>query len=336
MDRVNATNVLGLLRNTPALEFLDIGSSGFVVPPNSTAIPSSVSLPRLQSSCLSRLASTVVSYLMTALEVPSLAYLDLSIVFATRRALPSTPLLPDALTTRTMRRLALDVESDFASFHAKLHGSGTSLKVDLSTFGIPDEERPQWAVAFRAMLPPLSAIEECHVQASQWAAPYDLLPHLATCMPMVSTLLIKHDLSDDDGDEEDVEGHMALARTVARVLESDSPVLFPQLTHLHLIVACIPRAFCKVLARALAHRAAASQRLEKLRIRIDDEYSFQWKLKWMEGRRKPDLRKTGIFDHVDVCEISDDFADDDDDPQRLGWGSWKDCVQRTSHEYWRG
>ncbi len=330
--RVNAANMLDLLRNTPALQLLDINSGDLIVPLNLTTVSSPVALPRLHSAHISRLASAAVHHLMVALAVPHPAFLDLSNIFASGGTLSSTPLLPDALTRHTMRRLAFDMDNNFKYFRTAFHGNDVSLTLKLTNVGVPHSERAQWAFTDFPTMLPLSGIEEFHFQVlQQWEAPQDLLPHLSAYMPAVSTLLIKHDPGTE---EEDADGYMVLARTVARILESDNPVLFPNLAHLELIVTCIPLAFCALIARALARRDRDGRRLRKLRIRIDDDYTFQWKMKWM-GMREQNYKKTDIFDHVDSGEISDDFLDDGSDTHRLGWGSWKDCVQRARHGYWQ-
>ncbi|KAM5536362.1 hypothetical protein V8D89_009960 [Ganoderma adspersum] len=329
MDRVDAANILDLLRNTPALEYLDITSSTLTVPLNSSTISSPVALPRLQSAHIAHSTATEVHYLMTSLEVPALAFLDLSRISVGRETLSSTPLLPRSIDTHTMRRLALCVNSTSTFFHTTLHGSNASLDLSLHARAVPNSEWMQWA---RADLPltvlplPLPSIEEFHFQAGRWEAPRDLLPHLAPLIPTVSTLLVKHNPRDDD-DNAEVKLHCHM--TLARVLERDSPVLFPHLAHLALVVSWIPPGFCELLARALKRRDEGGRRVRKLRICVDGEYSrfrghwkpYAW---WMDPAR--DYRKTGIFDHVD---------DGDGDLQRLGWGRWKDCVRRARHEYWR-
>ncbi|PIL30027.1 hypothetical protein GSI_07939 [Ganoderma sinense ZZ0214-1] len=295
-----------------------------IAPPNLDAISSPVSLPRLQNAHISHSTSSVVHYLMAALDAPSLAWLDLTVYVS-----GGTLLL-----------------SDFPFFHAALHGSGVSLAIGLHAHNVPRAEWAQWTLTgFPATLP-LSGVEEFHIQARQWDAPEGALPHFAAYMPQVSTLLIKNEPCDDDddvGDGDNTEGHMELARVVARVLTSDRDgpvtVLFPHLAHLELIVSSIPLAFCELLARALAHREEGRRRRRRLRIRVDEELfdPFRWKMRWM-GWREPEDRKTGIFDvdHVDVCEIADDFVDGSGgDEQRLGWGKWRDCVQRAAHEYWQ-
>ncbi|PIL30015.1 hypothetical protein GSI_07927 [Ganoderma sinense ZZ0214-1] len=347
MAQVDASTILDLLRNTPALEVLEIKSRDVLAPPNSATISSRpVSLPRLQSAHISHSTSAVAHCLMAALDVPSLAFLDLT-VHVNGGTLLSVPPLPRALATHPMRRLAFDVgsDSDFnPSFHAALHGSGASLAIGLHAHNVlhTGTEWAQWMLTDLPTTLPLSGIEEFHIRAREWDAPEDALPHLAVYMPAVSTLLIKHETHDDDydyDDGDDTDGHMELARVVARVLTSDGPVLFPRLAHVELIVGSIPLAFCELLARALGHRDVGGRRLQRLRIRVDDEHydSFRWRVM---GGRVSEYRKTGIFDHVDVCEIPDGSSDgaghepNDGDTQRLGWGKWRDCVQQARHEYW--
>ncbi|KAM5530717.1 hypothetical protein V8D89_015610, partial [Ganoderma adspersum] len=196
--------------------------------------------------------------------------------------------------------------------------------------GAPETEQGHRVVLdFPTVLSP-SGVDELHIQARQWEAPpEELLPHLAAHMPAVSTLLIRHDAVHD---MKDVDRHMVLARTVARVLESDSPVLFPGLVHLELSVGAIAMAFFQVIARALARRDEGGRRVRTLRIRIDGHCWFHWNMQALNG-------ETGIFDYVDYCTISESsrFFDEDEDRQTrsLGWGRWKDCVQRARHEYWR-
>nr|VWP02192.1 Yersiniabactin-iron ABC transporter permease ATP-binding protein YbtQ [Ganoderma boninense] len=333
MEQVDASTVLCLLMNTPALESLDIISSELIVPLDCT---SPVTLPCLKSVHISHLTSAEVHYLMAALDVPALALLDLPTVFMGGATLLALPLLPHALATHRMRRLAFNVDRDFGSVDIALHGPGVSLSMHLHAYDAQKAERVQWALTAFPTTLPLSGVEELHIQASQRDASEDLLLRLAVYMPEVSTLLIRHDPRDDYGDDyENVEGHVALARMVARVLTSDSPVLFPRLAHLELIVSSTTLALCRLLARALAHRDESGRRLRKFCIRLDDEYLFHWKLMW-EGKRKPNYKETGIFDHVDVCEVPDEFEDSSGgDEQRLEWGRWRDCVQRTTHEYWR-
>ena len=283
MDRVDASNILDLLRNTPALEYLDITSSNLTIPLNSSTISSPVALPRLHSAHIAHSTATEVHYLMTSLEVPALAFLDLSRISVGRETLSLTPLLPRSIDTHTMRRLSLCVSTDFTSFHTTLHGSAASLELNLHPRPMPNSEWVQWA---RVDLPPtvlplpLPNIEEFHFQAGHWDAPRDLLPHLAVHIPAVSTLLVKHNPRDDDGNAEvKLHRHMTLARAVARVLErcdsdGDSPaVLFPHLAHLELVVGWIPPGFCELLARALERRDEGGRRVRKLRIRGDGEYS---------------------------------------------------------------
>ncbi|KAM5530719.1 hypothetical protein V8D89_015612 [Ganoderma adspersum] len=335
MDRIDASTILDFLRNTPALESLDIICSELTVPLNSTTISSPIALPHLQSACISGLASAVVHYLMTALEVPGLAFLDLSGISVTRETLFSTPLLLRALATHTMRCLTFDVHGGLTTFCTTLHGTDVYLGISLYTLNLPYAEWTQWVCTDFSTMLPLSGIEEFHLQAGRWQVLHNILPHLAMCIPAVAALLIKHDPGHEGLHEDD--GLVALAWTLTHVLESDSPVLLPRLAHLEFIVHRIPLVFCELLASALKRRDEAGQRLRKLRIRVDDKHLFRWKLALgrMDGVRESDYRKTGIFDHVDVCEILDDFVEDDGDLQRLGWGRWKNCVERARHEYWR-
>ncbi|PIL30014.1 hypothetical protein GSI_07925 [Ganoderma sinense ZZ0214-1] len=214
-----------------------------------------------------------ISYLMNALEVPRLVFLDLH-WHLSEWTPSSTPFLLDALAPRPMPHLALDVSPGFAEFDVMLHGCNVSLFMTLRSvqFGVPDEDRTDWAFTGLPTVLPLSGVEESHILTYQWDTPPGFLSHLATYMPAVSTLLIKYDLISG---EEDVDGHMELARVLSRVLESDSPVLFPRLAHLELVVGTIPLAFCEIIARALARRHEDGRRLRKLRICIDHQLFLQ-------------------------------------------------------------
>ena len=336
IDQIDASTILDFLRNTPALESLDIIRSNLTSAFNSTTISSPITLPHLQSARIFGPTSTVVHYLMTALEVPGLAFLKLSGISVSGQTLLSTPLLPRALATHAMRRLTFDVHGDLSTFYTTLHGSDVYLGIGLNALALPYAEWTQRACTDFPTMLPLSGIEEFHLTSGRWQALRDVLPHLAMRIPAVSTLLIKHDPTEHSEILED-DGLVALAWTLARVLESDSPVLLPRLTHLEFIVHRIPLVFCEFLAPALKRRDEAGPRLRKLRIRVDDKHLLRWKLtlEGMDGVRESDYRRTGIFDHVDVCEILDGFVEDDGDLQRLGWGRWKDCAERPRHEYWR-
>ncbi|PIL30013.1 hypothetical protein GSI_07924 [Ganoderma sinense ZZ0214-1] len=327
MAQVDASTILDLLRNTPALEVLEIKSRDVLATPE---FGHNLFAARLPPSLAER----------THLPFDFRLHVN-------GGTLLSVPPLPRALATHPMRRLAFDVgsDSDFnPSFHAALHGSGASLAIGLHAHNVlhTGTEWAQWMLTDLPTTLPLSGIEEFHIRAREWHAPEDVLPHLAVYMPAVSTLLIKHETHDDDydyDDGDDTDGHMELARVVARVLTSDGPVPLPALAHVELIVGSIPLAFCELLARALGHRDVGGRRLQRLRIRVDDEHydSFRWRVM---GGRVSEYRKTGIFDHVDVCEIPDGSSDgaghepNDGDTQRLGWGKWRDCVQQARHEYW--
>ena len=63
---------------------------------------------------------------------------------------------------------------------------------------------------------------------------------------------------------------MDLARALGALLASDSPVLFPHLARLELIVSYVSREFCELIAPALAKRAQDGRRLRTLRIRLED------------------------------------------------------------------
>lgn len=228
-----------------------------------------------------------------------------------------------------MHRLAFEVDNDFGLFRATFHSNEVSLAIDLHVPYVPKPERKQWAFTEFPTMLSLSNIEELHMQACQWKEHRDMLLHLAAYMPAVSTLLVKHKFpSQRTYDIEDDPGHMALARTVARVLQSDNPVLFPNLVHLDLIVRRAPLAFFETISCALAHRDQDGRRLRKLRVGIDEPpYMRQPRYMW------PNYKKTGILDHVDSADIS--YLDDDTDAQGLGWGRWKDCVERADHGYWQ-
>ena len=105
-------------------------------------------------------------------------------------------------------------------------------------------EWTRWAFIHVPTTLRLSGIEELHFQAHEWEVPQALLPRLAAYMPAVTTLVIKHRYN------ENMENHMEMARTVVRILESDDPVLFPDLAHLELIARNVPQAFRELLSRA--------------------------------------------------------------------------------------
>ncbi|KAI1787674.1 hypothetical protein LXA43DRAFT_703815 [Ganoderma leucocontextum] len=343
LDEVDPSSILHLLRNTPALEVFDIIECvEFTSPPGAAAPPSSVILPRLHSVYIWCLTSTTVHSLMTRFEAPNLACLRLSSIDARSGTLLSTPLIPGALATRAINRLALDLGSSLATFRTVFHGNDLSVTMDINAMRTTEEERSSWAFDDLPTILPLSCVEEFHFQVQLWGTAQGLrvLPHLAARMPMVSTLIIKYNAERDD---EDTDGLMDLAWAVVALLESNNPVLFPHLTHLELIVSDIPPELCEHIAPALAQRDGDGRRLQKLHIRLDDRHWFRWAMKWMY-QTEPDYRETGILDHVDSVKIGtkksgrsadDDDSDRDESTHRLGWGEWTDGVQRVRHDYWQ-
>ena len=268
--------------------------------------------------------------LMTALEVPAIAFLGLAGIDVDKRIPLRTP-LPVALATHTMRRLAFEVDNHFGFFHTAFHGNGVSLAIELHANCFSSlVERKRWAFTEFLTMLSLSDIEELHIQVCNWEAHQEILLHLAAHMPAVSTLLIrvKHHPRIRRSEKEEDRCHKALAQMVTRVLESDNPVLFPNLVHLDLIVrTVVPLAFFELVACALARRDhwQDGRRLRRLRVGIDESPSpRQPRYVW------PDYRQTGILDHVDSADNSDDA-----DEQGMGWGRWKDCVERADHGYWR-
>ena len=138
--------------------------------------------------------------LMTALEVPAIAFLGLAGIDVDKRIPLRTP-LPVALATHTMRRLAFEVDNNFGFFHTAFHGDGVSLAIELHANCFASlVERKQWAFTEFLTMLSLSNIEELHIQVCNWEAHQEILLHLAAHMPAVSTLLIrvKHPPSDPE------------------------------------------------------------------------------------------------------------------------------------------
>ena len=344
VDDVDPSSILDLLKNTPALEVFDIIQCWEFTPPPDSAPPpprtSLVLLPRLHSVYMWSLATTTVHDLMTHVEAPNLASLRLSSIRAMSGALLSTPLIPGTLAARTVNRLAFDLGGDFATFRTAFHGKNLSLTIDIRATGAQDADASRWAFDDFPTILALSGVEEFHFQAGWWDSGAEhLLPHLAARMPNVSTLFVRH--NDRDRDSEDTERLMGLARVVVALLESDSPILFPHLAHLELIVNDIPQDFCALIAPALAGRDLDGRRLRKLRVRLDDTHWFRWSIKWVH-QTEPDYAETGVYDHVDSVKIGKDKrersgAEGDDESTNtntLGWGQWRDSVQPRQHGYW--
>ena len=349
MRGVGISNILDLLRNTPALEVLDIAPCRTLITPPPLA-PSSVGLPRLHNVYIRSLPSICVHHLMRPLEVPALTFLHLAPISASPGAFASTPLVPRALATWTVNRLAVGTKPVLTD--AAFRGNDVSLDVEFTVSSLAHEEMWTWLRHDLPTLLLLSAVEELHFQAVRWDVPAreNLLAHLAPYMPAVSTLIVKHDVLRDS---EDADGATRLAQTVAELLQEggdssrlDSggrgPVLFPNLAHLGLIASDIPLALCEHLAPVLELRERDGRRLRKLRIRVDGGHSFRWKMKWLH-EQKPDYAGTGVFDHVDEGEIYpksrgymsyEDYSYRNDDAWRVGWGEWKGCVKRAQHEFW--
>ncbi len=209
LDDVNPSSILKLLKNTPALEVLDvIQCREYTAPPNSAAPSSSVILLRLHSVYMWCLTSATVHDLMARLEAPSLASLRLSSIFAMSGALLSTPLIPRSLSTRTVNRLAFDLGGNFTSFHTVFHGNDLSLAMGINAIGVQDIERASWAFDDFPTILPLCCVEELHFQAQEWDVADDLLPHLAARMPMVSTLFVKHNERTSRDEDSDTDGLM--------------------------------------------------------------------------------------------------------------------------------
>ncbi|PIL30001.1 hypothetical protein GSI_07912 [Ganoderma sinense ZZ0214-1] len=343
LDDIDPSRILDLLRNTPALQVLDVIQSSEYTSPQQPVKPrwASVFLPRLHSVYLWSLASTTVHALMTHLEAPSLASVRLESIRAKSGALVSTPLIPDTLAARTVTRLAFDLNGVFSSFCAAFHGPDLSLSMDIKASGMQDTaQASRWAFDDFPAILSLSGVDELHFQAHVWPdAGADLLLHLAARMPAVSTLVVKHSRSTSTGDD-DTEGLMDLARAVVALLSSDDPVLFPSLAHLELIVGDIPEGFCEILAPALAQRALDGRRLRKLRVRLDYAYQARLAMRWM-FEAEPDYSGTGVYEHVDSVKIdkkkSIGRAGDEDGEElsnMVGWGEWRDSVQPARHEYW--
>ncbi|KAM5542306.1 hypothetical protein V8D89_004179 [Ganoderma adspersum] len=345
MEELCVSEILDLLRNTPALEVLDISPPNpFITPPRSTrAASSSVALHHLHDLYVRNLTSTIVHHLVAVLDVPSLAFLDLSSIYGSDGTMASMPLIPSAVTTWKVNRLAVDLKSSL--FRVMFRGDHVSLDVGITTFNmVQHEEKWVWLRNDLPMILSLSDVEELHFQTRLWDVPAseNLLAHLAPYMPAVTTLIVKHDAS-HLGHDDDPEGVTCLAQKVAGILASDRPVLFPNLVHLELIVSDIPVELCQYISYSLARRDEDGRRLQKLRIRVDERHSFRWKMKWVH-EQEPEWEETGIFDHVDSGEIFpkrrghmryDDYSYRDDDTDRLGWGKWKDCMERAQHDYWQ-
>ena len=338
LNRVDSSSILNLLRNTPALEVFDaIQCQEFTAPANS-APPTTLFLPRLHSVYIWSMTSTVVHDLMTRLETPNLASLRLSSIFARSGTWLSTPLIPSSLVARTISRLAFDVGGNFSHFRANFHGNDISLTMDISATEVQDTERSRWAFDVFPTILPLSSVEEFHFQARRWdmiRGAEHLLPHLAARMPNVSTLFIKHNERMHKGDKARL---MDLARVIVALLESDSPVLFPHLAHLELIVSDIPWEFCQLIARALAKCDLDGRRLRKLRIWLDDRYRERWNTRRRYGM-EPNFGGIGIQSHVDSVKIGERKIGrsgkcDEESSNTLGWGEWRDRVRPRRHDYW--
>ena len=258
--------ILDLIRNTPALEVFDIIQCRECPAPRTLAVHRPVILSRLHSMYLVRLTSTTVHVLMSHLDVPNLASLRLSSIFAVAGTHLSTSPIPGCLAMRTITHVAFSLMGDFTSFHTAFHGSDLSLSMGIRALMVGDvTERSSWAFNYFPAILPLSSVDELHFQAELWPGVGEtLLLHLAGRMPEVSTLCIKHN------HDEDAEGVMDLARALGALLASDSPVLFPHLARLELIVSYVSREFCELIAPALAKRAQDGRRLRTLRIRLED------------------------------------------------------------------
>ncbi|KAM5542307.1 hypothetical protein V8D89_004180 [Ganoderma adspersum] len=343
LDEIDPSSILDLLRNTPALEVLDIIQSRESTAPQALAMRrSSVILPRLHSASIWALTMTTVRSLMTRLEVPNLASLRLSAILAKSGALLSTPLIPASLAARTpVNRLAFDMLGNFATFCAAFYGADLSFSMHINAGTIPDPaETSTWTSDDLPAILPLSAVDELHFGAELWPGVGELLLlRLAAHMPAVSTLVIKHNQGHSSDEDTVTDGLMHLARAVAALLANE--VLFPRLAHLELVVGDIPHGFCDLLVPTLAQRDLGGRRLRRLCIRVDDLLSARWAMKWM-GQAKPDYRETSIREHVDSVSIGETkkkrghAGEADEEPTKtLGWGQWKDCVQPARHDYWR-
>ena len=340
MKGLSVSDILDVLRNTPALEVLDISPpEASIHPSRSTGAASSpVALHHLRDLYVRNLTFTIVHHLVTVLDVPTLAFLHMYSPFGSDGTIVPTKLLPKAVTMWKVNRLAVDLK--YALLSVAFRGDHVSLDVE-TTFNLVQEEKWNWLHNDFPTMLSLSGVGELHFQTRLWDVPVseNLLSLLAPYMPAVSTLIIKHDAGRFGNDDDDPEGVICLGRAVAGILASDRPVLFPNVVHLELIVSDIPVELCQCISDGLARRAEAGRRLQKLRIRVDESHSFRWKMKWLH-EQEPEWEETGIFDHVDSGEIFQKrrgymrYDDYDDDTARLGWGKWKDCVQSAQHDYW--
>ncbi|TBU52027.1 hypothetical protein BD310DRAFT_1043275 [Dichomitus squalens] len=333
VDSFTTRDVRDLLRSTPALEVLDITlSSGLTVAPGSTAPASPVALPCLHSVYVWSLTAAAVHELLSPLETPNLAFLDLEGIFTREGTALSIPLFPPSLASRIPDRLAFKLSGNFTAFRTAIHGNDISFKLDLRASGASQEARVSYAFDVLPRMLSLSGIEELHFKARDWDT--TLLLHLASFMPMVSKLLIKHDAHrTEDARLEDV---TEMGKLLGNLLEADDPVLFPKLTHLDIVVGVAPSDFCELISFGLEKRHKDGRRLQKLRIRLEDGDPFAYSL----GKRTvPNLDQSGIRNHVDSARLhgargifdSPKGAEDDERPR---WGIWKDIVTRPRHNYW--
>ena len=352
VERINVSNILNLLRATPALEVLTITlyrDPIFERPDGilSTVSSPSVALPRCHSIHIFGFTSTAVHDLMLSLEVPNLSSLSLPSTFANGGTLSSTPLLPRTLTPQTLNRLAFGFDNDGTCFRTVSHGKDVAITMNIIAFDVPEAERRRWAFDEFPTLLQLSGIDEFHFQASQWDAAQSFLCHLAAHMPAVSTLYIAHDTRWHDDDEA---GVMALASAVAALLEADNPVLFPHLAHLELVLSAIPQELCTRLASALARHQASlgdGRRLQTLRIRLGEDHLERWAGRWCLDLERPEYEDTGIFDRVDCAEVDPErrackVHEEGHCPEHArwsactkGWGQWESPVPGATHDYWR-
>ena len=320
--------ILDLIRNTPALEVFDIIQCRECPAPRTLAVHRPVILSRLHSMYLVRLTSTTVHVLMSHLEALNLASLRFSSIFAVGGTHLSTSPIPGCLAARTITRVAFSVVGDFVSFHTAFHGNDLSLSMGIRALIVGDAtERSSWAFNYFPAILPLFSVDELHFQAELWPGVGEtLLLHLAGCMPAVSTLCVKHNKRDhDEGPEE-----LNLARALVALLASDSPVLFPHLVHLELIVGDVSREFCELIAPALMKRMQDGRRLRSLRIRLDDADGEGRAARRRTSEALPDYRETGIHDNVDFVDICGREREE----KGTGWGQWRDCVQPARHGYW--
>ena len=336
LDEVDPSSILSLLRHTPTLEVFDIKECRECTsaPQSGATRCSSVMLRCLRSVFILSLTTTTVHDLMTRLEVPNLTSLRLSSIFAKDGALWSTTLIPGSLTTRTINRVAFNLDGEFATFQAALFGRDLSLSMDICALGVENiAEAERWAFDDFPKILRLSGVIELHFQAEIWPGiGEDHLLLLAAYMPAVSTLCIKHYQHPDDSG---TEGLMDLARVLVAILENDwdRPVLFPRLAHLELIVSDIPWEFCEILAPALAHRARQGRRLRRLRILLDDAHWDRWSRRSTDSMDlvELDYRETGIRENVTYVTIGEKTRGFSN---TLGWGCWRDCVMPARHSYW--